>query len=264
MIDSHCHLADAVFEDDLEAVVARARDAGVTQVMTILAAGDAGEEARAERLAALWSDVRFAAGVHPHQAHQCATPGRAAELVRAAIARNPRVCAIGEIGLDYHYDFSPRVVQRAVFAEQVIVARELRRPIVIHTREATDETFEILQAEGGRDVQGIFHCFTGDPAMARRALDIGFYLSFAGIVTFPKAQTVRDAAALVPDDRLLTETDSPYLAPVPYRGKRNEPAYVERVVSALAELRGTTPGALNAAIGANFQRLTRHPQAQSR
>lgn len=259
MIDSHCHLADAVFEHDLDAVVTRAREAGVTHVMTILAAGDADEARRAEHLAAVWPDVRFAVGVHPHQARECAVPGRATDLLRAALDANPRVRAIGEIGLDYHYDFSPRDVQRAVFAEQVALARELGRPIVIHTREATDETFDILQAEGRGAVQGIFHCFTGDAVMARRALDAGFHVSFAGIVTFPKAQNVRDAVGVVPDDRLLSETDSPFLAPVPYRGKRNEPAYVERVVAVLADLRGSTPAAVTAAIAANFLRLTAHP-----
>ena len=263
LVDSHCHLADAAFEQDLEAVVGRARDAGVTHAMTILAAGDAEEAARAERLGALWPGMRFAVGVHPHQAHQCATPGRAAELLRDAIA-NSRVRAIGEIGLDYHYDFSPRDVQRAVFAEQVACARDTGRPIVIHTREAPDDTFEILAAEGRGEVRGIFHCFTGDAAMARRALDAGFHVSFAGIITFPKGQTVRDAAAIVPDDRLLTETDSPYLAPVPYRGKRNEPAHVERVLHALAEVRGAEPHALAAVIASNFARLTGDFEAESR
>jgi len=263
LVDSHCHLADAAFEQDLDAVVARAREAGVTHAMTILAAGDAEEAARAERLAAMWPGMRLAAGVHPHQAHQCAMPGRATELLRDAIA-NPRVRAIGEIGLDYHYDFSPRDVQRAVFAEQIAFARDTGRPIVIHTREATDDTFEILAVEGRGEVQGIFHCFTGDAATARRALEMGFHVSFAGIVTFPKGQTVRDAAAIVPDDRLLTETDSPYLAPVPYRGKRNEPAYVERVLHALGEVRRAAPPALAAVIAANFARLTGDSEAESR
>jgi TatD DNase family protein len=257
MVDSHCHLADRAFEADLDAVIARACGAGVSQALTILAAGDADEAARATRVAALWDAVRFAVGVHPHQAHEFAVNGRSSEIVRAAFADNPRVRAIGEIGLDYHYDFSPRDVQRAVFAEQVALARELRRPVIIHTREADGDTLDILRDEGQGEVTGVFHCFTGDMAMARRVLDLGFLLSFAGIVTFPKAASLRDAAALVPDDRLLAETDSPFLAPVPHRGRRNEPAWVCHVVDALAHVRGTTTADIDARITANFMGLMR-------
>ena len=257
MVDSHCHLADAVFELDLDEVVSRARAAGVTHVLTILAAGDEGEARRAGRLAGILDGARFAVGVHPHQAHECAgAPGRAAALVRAAAAGNARVRAVGEIGLDYHYDFSPRDVQQAVFAEQIAVARELGLPIVIHTREAEDDTLRILRREGGGEVTGVFHCFTGDAALAARALDLGFFVSFAGIVTFPRAEQVRAAAAIVPADRLLAETDSPYLAPVPHRGTRNEPAYVAAVVAALAAVRGVDAAALDARITANFLHLT--------
>jgi TatD DNase family protein len=256
MIDSHCHLADAVFAPDLDAVLGRVRDAGLTHVLCILAAGDRAEEAQAARVAAAFDGARFAVGVHPHQAHQAAGPGRAADLVRAAFAGSARVRAVGEIGLDYHYDFSPRDVQRAVFAEQVALARELGRPVIIHTREAEDDTFEILRSEGRAEVTGVFHCFTGDVTMARRALDLGFLLSFAGIVTFPKAGTIREAAAMVPDECLLVETDSPFLAPVPHRGERNEPAWVRRVVETLAQVRASNVDAIDAQITANFLRLT--------
>jgi TatD DNase family protein len=255
MTDSHCHLADAVFEQDLPLVVARARAAGLTHALTILAAGDQEEARRAEALAALWDGVRFAVGVHPHQAHEWAEPGRAAALVEAAFASNPRVRAVGEIGLDYHYDFSPRDVQQAVFAEQVALARRLGRPVIIHTREAEADTFDILERVGEGKVGGVFHCFTGDGEMARRALDLGFSLSFAGIITFPKGQNVRDAAAIVPDDRLLIETDSPYLAPIPLRGKRNEPAWVVRVAETLARVRGSNVAAVEAITTANLLRL---------
>jgi TatD DNase family protein len=255
VIDSHCHLADAAFADDLEEVVVRAREAGLTHTLVILGAGDTSERTQAVRLTNLWSGVRLAAGVHPHQAHDAAEPGRATALVREAFTAEPLVRAVGEIGLDYHYDLSPPETQRRVFAEQVVLARELRRPVIIHTREAEEDTFEILEREGGGDVTGVFHCFTGDTAMARRALDLGFSLSFAGIVTFPKASNVREAAALVPDDRLLVETDSPFLAPVPHRGKRNEPAFVARVIETLADLRATPPAALDALTTANFLRL---------
>jgi TatD DNase family protein len=255
MIDSHCHLADAVFEEDLEAVVSRAREAGVTHVLTILATGDAGEARRGERLAGMWDGVRFATGVHPHQAHECSTPGRAAALVREAFDRNPHLRAVGEIGLDYHYDFSPRDVQRAVFAEQIAVAREFDRPVVIHTREADADTVEVLRAEGGGEVRGVFHCFTGDLALARHALDLGFWISFAGIVTFPRAEALRQVAAFVPADRLLAETDSPFLAPAPHRGKRNEPAWVTRVAETLAAVRGSHRAEIAAVVTANFLRF---------
>ncbi len=155
---------------------------------------------------------------------------RATRTVEEAIAASG-ACAIGEIGLDYHYDFSPREVQQDVFRAQIRLARQRKLPIIIHTREATDDTFAILEEEGGAAIGGVFHCFTGDVAMAQRALAIDFYLSYAGILTFPKAEGLRDAARVTPIDRLLSETDAPFLAPVPFRGKRNEPAYVTRVVA---------------------------------
>jgi len=253
MIDSHCHLADEAFHGDLDAAIARARDAGVSAALCILAAGDEEEGRRAREVQSRWDAVRFATGVHPHAAGTFA--GRVADAANVARAHAAAfsACAIGEVGLDYHYDFAPRDVQREVFAGQIGLAAELDLPIIIHTREATDDTFAILKDHPG--VRGVFHCFTGDPAMARRALDIDFHLSFAGIVTFPKAGDLRDAAWIVPENRLLIETDSPYLAPVPHRGKRNEPAYVARVLAALAETRGVAAEALDAAVTANFGRL---------
>ena len=258
MIDSHFHLADEAFEGDLEAVVGRARAAGLTSGLCVLAAGDAGETARAARLAPIWPGVRFAVGVHPHQAGAfAADPTGAVEMVREAIAANPLARAVGEIGLDYHYDFSPRPVQQELFRRQVALARELDLPVVIHTREATGDTFAVLREVGGGVVRRVFHCFSGDAATAQAALDLGFAVSFAGIVTFPKAEDVREAARIVPSDRLLVETDSPYLAPVPYRGKRNEPARVVHVVEALALVRGEGAETVAAAATATFERLFR-------
>jgi TatD DNase family protein len=200
-----------------------------------------------------WNAVRFAAGVHPHAAAPFANRADgAAALTRAHLAAFTG-CALGEIGLDYHYDFSPRDVQQEVFAAQLDLARELDLPVIIHTREAPDDTFALLANAPG--VRGVFHCFTGDLAMARRALEIGFSVSFAGILTFPKAGPLRDAARIVPADRLLIETDSPYLAPVPHRGKRNEPAFVARVLAILAEIRGAEPAGLEAQVASNFRRL---------
>lgn len=253
MIDSHCHLADEAFAADLDAVIGRAREAGLTDALCILSAGDEAEAQRARNVRLRWPAVRFATGVHPHSAGDFAGRVDASADVTLAHAETFGACGIGEIGLDYHYDFAPREVQQAVFARQLALARERRLPVIIHTREATDDTFAILKDSG--EVRGVFHCFTGDSAMARRAVDIDFYLSFAGIVTFPKAAALREAARLVPADRLLIETDSPYLAPVPYRGKRNEPAYVARVLESLATLRGEAAADLEAAVTANFVRL---------
>ena len=255
MIDTHCHLADDVFEGDLDAVVARAREAGVSAAVCILAAGDEAERRRAVRVRTLWPSVAFAAGVHPHQAHEAGEPGRADALIRESAA-GPGICAVGEIGLDYHYDFSPREVQRRVFVEQLAVARAIQLPVVIHTREADDDTFAILASEAAGQ-PGVFHCFTGGVERARRALDLGFHLSLAGIVTFPKATDLHEVAAYVPRDRFLIETDSPFLAPVPHRGKRNEPAFVARVAAKVAELRGTTVGAVVAQATANTLQLFR-------
>ena len=256
MIDSHCHIAGAEFADDLDAVVERARAAGVTRAFVILAADDAVELRQAEAVTAGWPDVRFAIGVHPHAAKAfTADPSGAARLVEQAIANQPLTRGLGEIGLDYHYDFSPREAQQMVFREQIRLARRLRLPLVLHTREAEDDTFSILDEEAAAEVGGVFHCFTGNREMARRAIEVGFHISLAGIVTFPRAQELREVARLVPLDRLLIETDSPYLAPVPFRGSRNEPSRVARVAEVVAEARGTNPQVIGQAALANFERL---------
>ncbi len=255
VIDSHCHLADEAFEQDLDAVIDRARRSGVAAALCILDATNEAEAIRAQRVAAAWPAVRFAVGIHPHQAGQFA--GRIDDVepfVRAAVAARPGVCAIGEIGLDYHYDHAPRDVQREVFRRQIRVARACGQPIVIHTRDADDDTFALL-TEGGAPVKGVFHCFTGTAATARRAVDLGFHVSFSGIVTFKAADSVRAAVASVPHDRLLAETDAPYLAPVPHRGKRNEPAWIGRVADALAKVRGASPEELRMQTTAAFEAL---------
>ncbi len=255
MIDSHCHLADEAFERDLDAVIERARQAGVAEALCILAAGDETEAARATRVRDTWASVRFATGVHPHHAGAFERRAQDSAGVTRSHAEKVNACAIGEVGLDYHYDFAPRHVQQEVFASQVALAVELGLPVIIHTREATDDTFAILRDVGGGAVRGVFHCFTGDTTMARRALDLDFHLSFAGILTFPKAAELREAARVVPEDRVLIETDAPYLAPVPYRGKRNEPSFVARVLDVLADTRGTDAASLGAAVARNYARL---------
>ena len=256
MVDSHCHIAGPEFTEDLGAVVERARSAGLAHALVILAADDQPEMDQAAKVSAEWDAIRFSIGVHPHAAGKfAADPVAAAQLVDTTIAVQPLTRALGEVGLDYHYDFAPRGVQRQVFREQIRLARRRRLPIVIHTREAEDDTFRVLGEESAQEIGGVFHCFTGDRDMARRALDIGFHISLAGIVTFPRALELKEVAKLVPLERLLIETDSPFLAPVPHRGKRNEPANVVRVAETIAELRGSDARSIGDAVLGNFQRL---------
>ena len=256
MIDSHCHIAGPEFADDLPAVIERARQARLAHVLVILAADDEPEIEQGAKVVEQWDAVRFSVGVHPHAAGKFASnPAEAARRVDDVMNAQPLTRGLGEIGLDYHYDFAPRDVQQQVFREQIRLARRRRLPIVIHTREAEDDTFRILDEETASDTGGVFHCFTGDRAMAQRALDIGFHISLAGIVTFPRATELQEVARMLPLDRLLIETDSPFLAPAPFRGKRNEPAHVVRVAETIAALRGTGPDEIGQAARANFERL---------
>ncbi len=231
LIDTHTHLDDPRFKDDREAVIQRAREAGIDTFLTI--GCDLATSRAAVQLAEQYPFVYASVGVHPHEVRHIGDDWYP-ELRR--LASNKKVVAYGEIGLDYHYNHSPPKDQRERFREQVCLAKELRLPIVIHTREAQDDTIRILKEEGASDVGGVFHCFSGDPWLAKEALDLGFYVSFSGIITFQNATMLRDIARTVPLDRLLTETDCPYLTPAPHRGKRNEPAYVSLVAQKLAEL----------------------------
>jgi TatD DNase family protein len=258
VVDSHCHLAGAEFAGDLQPVVDRATGAGVAGALVILGADDEEECSRAGPVQAAWPGVRFSIGVHPHTAGAFAgEPERAVDIVEHRLDQLFSARAVGEIGLDYHYDFAPRDVQQTVFRLQIGLAQRRRLPLVIHTREAEEDTFRILAEEAAGDTGGVFHCFTGDRATARRALDAGFHLSLAGIVTFPKAQELREVARLVPLDRLLIETDSPFLAPVPHRGTRNEPARVVHVAEAIAAVRGMHVDEVATATEENFVRLFR-------
>jgi TatD DNase family protein len=250
LVDSHCHLDDSKFDADREQVIERALAAGVTRMMAI-GTGDGPADLRtAIRQADHYPFIFATIGVHPHDASK-ATEETFVEM--RELAAHSKVLAVGEIGLDYHYDFSPRDVQRTVFQRQLEIAGESGKPIVIHTREAWADTVSILR-EHWRGA-GIMHCFTGDEAQAREALGLGFHLSFGGVLTFPKAESVRAAARITPDERLLVETDCPYLAPVPHRGKRNEPAFVVETARRLAEVRGTNAEAIAGLTTANFDRL---------
>jgi len=227
--DSHCHLFDTRGADPAE-VIAAARAAGVDTMINV--GCDAASTAGVIALAAAYDGIYATAGLHPHEAIN------GVESILPYVD-DPNVIAIGECGLDYFYEHSPRDAQRAAFAAQIAIAHERQLPLVIHTRDAWDDTFDVLRA-GGVPERTVFHCFTGGPDEARRCLDLGAFLSFSGIVTFKTADDLRVAARLCPDDRVLAETDSPYLAPVPYRGRTNQPAYVTEVVARLAEVRGTT------------------------
>ncbi len=233
LIDSHVHLDDPRFDVDRPDIFSRAEDAGIEAFVTI--GCDLATSRAAVDLARAHANVYATVGVHPHEAKQIEDSWYP-ELQQ--LAQHPKVVAYGEIGLDYHYDHSPRNVQRQRFREQIQEARALQLPIVIHTREAQEDTITILREEEARDLGGVFHCFSGDAWLAKDALDLGFYLSFSGVITFKNATMLREIVQTLPLDRILVETDCPYLSPIPFRGKRNEPAHVTQVAKTIADLVG--------------------------
>jgi len=232
LADSHCHLTDAQFDGDRDSVLARARDAGVSRFIVIGANGDFVHNEKAVALAQEHEDVFAVVGVHPHDAKSITdeTYVRVREL-----AQQPKVVGLGETGLDFYYDNSPREDQRAHFRKFIRLARELQLPLSMHVRDAYREAAQILEGEGEGQIRGVMHCFTGSAEEAKMLLDLGLYISLSGIVTFKSAAVLREAARVTPLDRLLIETDCPLLAPAPYRGKRNEPAYVVQVAKVIAE-----------------------------
>jgi TatD DNase family protein len=235
-IDSHAHIDGPEFDADRDEVIQRARDAGVSAILNV-GTGDplGGAFERAVELAEKYKDIYTAIGTHPHDARLF--DDKAEQRITSLLKQSSRVIAWGEIGLDFHYDNSPRDVQREVFRRQLDLARDARLPVIIHTREAEDETIEILASHlAASKLAGIMHCFSGSLRLAQQALELGFLISFSGIVTFKKADELRAIARRVPLDRLLIETDSPFLSPVPFRGKRNEPAYVVEVARCLASI----------------------------
>ncbi|HVC52898.1 MAG TPA: TatD family hydrolase [Stellaceae bacterium] len=248
LVDSHCHLDFPDFADERAAVVARAYAAGIGTMLTIGTRLDqfAGVRAIAESDPRIWCSV----GAHPHEAadHDAVTP---AQLL--ALADDPKVVGIGECGLDFHYDLSPRDVQERVFRTHIAASKASGLPLIVHARAADDEVAAILGEE--RPPPGVLHCFTGGRALAEAALALGFYISISGIVTFKNAEALREIVRDIPADRLLVETDAPYLAPVPHRGGRNEPAFVAATAAFVADLRGVAPDRLAAETTANFFRL---------
>jgi TatD DNase family protein len=237
LFDSHAHLTFADFEADLGDVLERAKAAGVEGIVTVGAGGGPDVFRAARQLAARHEGLWATAGLHPHDA-RFGSPALWSEL--AEVARQPDVVAVGEIGLDYHYNFSSPEAQREAFAAQLRLAREVDKPIIIHSREADDDTIALIEQEGLGSAGGVVHCFSGGSGFAARVVEAGLHVSFSGIVTFPSAKEVAEAVAVVPDHLLLVETDCPFLAPPPHRGRRNEPAHVALVAQRLAKLRGLT------------------------
>jgi len=235
LIDTHAHLDDKRFDEDREEVIARAQAAGVDQIITVACWEREHAFEPALTIAGSHDDIYAALGVHPHDA-RLAEDETFKEM--ESLAARAKVVAIGEIGLDYHYDNSPRNIQQEVFRRQIRLAASLNLPIIVHTREADNDTIAILKEEGAGENGGVLHCFSGGYEMARECLDMGLFLSFTGIITFPKATAVHEVVKKVPVERMLIETDCPYLAPVPHRGKRNEPAYVVETAKRIAELKG--------------------------
>lgn len=250
LIDSHAHLDDARFDGERDAVLQRAREAGIQKILTIGNGGGPDEMGCGIPIASDYDWIYTSVGVHPHDAKR--VESRHYDLIQE-LAKNDKVVAIGEAGLDYHYDNSPRNVQCDVFRAQAALAKRLDMPLIVHTRDADADTMEILRNEA--PARGVIHCFTSSLELADFALGIGFYISFSGIVTFPNARALAEIAGRVPADRILVETDCPYLAPVPHRGQRNEPGYVADTARFLAELRKTSIEEFGRQTSANFDRL---------
>ncbi len=260
-VDSHCHLDDTSFDADRDQVIERARAAGLKYLVAVGGGRGPDELDASLPIAAQHDSIYATVGIHPHDAARAEQ--RHFDRLRQA-AREPKVIAVGEIGLDYHYDHSPREVQKKVLAQQLEIAREAGLPVMIHCRDAWADLRETLGSGwAASGLGGILHCFTGAVEDARAFLDMGFLISFAGNLTFRKAEALREVAREIPLERLLTETDSPYLAPAPYRGQRNEPAFVREVTRELARLRGLSEEAMRAGAIGNFERFFRLPSERS-
>lgn len=252
MVDSHCHIDSPDFEPDLPAVIARARAAGVHRMICIGSGRDLDSARSSVALAGREPDIYATVGIHPHDVSRMQESDWT-EL--ATLATLPRVVGIGETGLDYHYDHAPHDVQRSAFRRFVGLGRATARPVIAHVRDAHLDAAAILAEEGAAEVGGLIHCFTGGIDDARRYLDLGLFLSFSGILTFKNAGPIREAAVFAPADRILVETDAPYLAPIPHRGRRNEPAFVVHTLDTLAALRSISRAEADALTTANTERV---------
>ncbi|HET9917242.1 MAG TPA: TatD family hydrolase [Candidatus Binatia bacterium] len=252
LIDSHAHIQGKEYAGEAEAVIARARAAGVETIVAVGGAGDMSSNTEAVRMAHAFANVYATVGMHPHDAKDV---GVEALGVLKNLAMNAKVVAIGEAGLDYYYSHSPHDVQRRVFGQFIHMARQTRLPIVVHERDAAQDAAELLRREGAGELRGVIHCFTGNYQAACAYLDLGFYLSFTGIITFKNADALREVVSKVPLERILVETDSPYLTPVPHRGKRNEPAYVRFVAETISKVKDLTIEDIAQATTANVKQL---------
>jgi len=252
LVDSHAHIQGKEYAGEAEAVIARARAAGVETIVAVGGAGDMSSNTEAVRMANAFPNVYATVGMHPHDAKDV---GVEALEVLKNLAMDAKVVAIGETGLDYYYSHSPHDVQRRVFSQFIHMARQTRLPIVVHERDAAQDAAELLRREGAGELCGVIHCFTGTYEAACAYLDLGFYLSFTGIITFKNADALREVVSKIPLERILVETDSPYLTPVPHRGKRNEPAYVRFVAETIAKVKDLTVEDIAQATTANVKQL---------
>ncbi len=252
LVDSHSHIQGEEFSSDVEGVLERARQAGVKKIIIVGGAGDISSNGAALELAAHAPELFATVGMHPHDAREVS--GEDLDRLKE-MAKDPKVVAVGETGLDFYYNHSPREVQIKLFRRFIHMACETDLPIVIHDRDADPEVVDLVRSEGKGKLRGVVHCFTGDLATAKSFLDLGFYLSFTGIVTFKNAGPLREVVRRIPMDRILVETDAPYLAPVPKRGKRNEPAFVRFVAEAVAEIKGLPLDEMAQATSSNAESL---------
>jgi TatD DNase family protein len=252
LIDSHAHIQGSEFSADVDQVIQRAGEAGVEKIIVVGGAGDPSSNDAALELARAYEGLYATIGMHPHDAKEV---NEEAFQRLTELARGPKVVAVGESGLDFYYDHSPRQVQIDLFCRFIQMARQRRLPLVVHVRDAYREASEIIKREGKGDLRGVIHCFTGDYDTASEFLDLGLYLSFTGIITFRNADSLRDVARKLPLDRILIETDSPYLAPVPHRGKRNEPSFVHLVAETVAKVKGVPLEEVAQATTRNAQEL---------
>ena len=255
MIDTHTHVDMPAYEADRDEVIQRAREAGIVSMIAVGA--HPAESRRTVALSEQYEFIYASVGVHPHDVKDLGDSAAADSFYKTLedLARNPKVVAWGETGLDYYYEHSPRELQQEHLRKQIARAKGLRLPLIIHSRDAADDTIALLEEEKARDTGGVFHCFSGDADMARKVLDLGFFVSFSGVITFKNAGKLLEVVKTVPADRILVETDCPYLTPAPFRGKRNEPSYVRYVVDKIAEIRGTTPAEIAEITSANASRL---------
>lgn len=249
-VDSHCHLQDKAFKDDVESVIGKAEEAGVG--MFLVPGTSIGDSTSAIKLSEKYRGVYAAAGIHPHDSSKAETDWK--EKLTSLLS-GKKVVAVGEIGLDYHYDFSPRDIQKDVFKAQIEIALQKKLPMVIHTRKSMEDTFDILDATGGWNAGGVFHCFPGSPPEAEYVIGKGFYISYTGVVTFKNSHSIRETVKNLPIERLLLETDSPYMAPEPFRGKRCEPSLLIHTAKAIADLKDLSLEKIGEAATGNFLRL---------